>query len=125
MSGPFAGSYDPVQGTFLSPVRGETASGEPLTDSWEPYCKRYVRFLQKQSMDANREQLVAKQQVSRSLLVFRCRRDSKTESIQPDMKFFHRGRMWNIVGIDVIDYVQDEVQFLAENVLTPITWTPS
>lgn len=123
MSGPFAGGYDPNKAAFYSPVRGETASGEPTTASWALFIKRYVKILQKPTMDANRELTVAKQQVSRNLAVFRCRRDSKSEAVQVDMRMVHRGVHWNIVGIDYIDYAQDEIQFLAESVTIPTTWT--
>lgn len=121
MSGPSAGVYDPVKALFEKPVRGGTVSGEPTQDTWATFTSRHIRFLQKPTMDARREASVQKQQVSRDLLVIKCRRDSKTELIQVDMRMTHRGNVWQIVGVDNIDYSQDEVQLLCQRVNLPTT----
>lgn len=123
MSGPAAGSYDPVKATFLSPVRGETDAGEPKRTTWVSYCQRYVRVMPKTSFDSRREVKVAKQETAKDITGYRMRRDTKTEAIQVDMIMQHRGIQWEIVGIDFPPNELDEMVILCQRVNTPVTWT--
>lgn len=119
MTGPSAGSYDPVPAVFLLPQRGETEAGEPTHVTYTTFCRRYVRFMMKATFDANRETAERGQLVSQDMLVFRARRDSRTEQIGPTFLVEHRGQTWQIVGVNQLDYAFDEVEFLAKRVNQP------
>jgi head-tail adaptor len=112
--------YDPVQAVVKTPQRASTANGEPTTDEYVEFCRRHLRFMPKANKDGNREVFSQHAQQSTDIIVFRMRRDVKTEAIPPTARVEWRGQVWNITGVDQIDYALDEVQFVAERLNPPI-----
>lgn len=115
MTGPSGGSFDPVRAVFYKLVDAEETSGEPKPRQLSEFCKRHVRFMSR----ASREYQVQGQETSISTIVFRCRRDSKTETLTPEMVMEHRGRWYGLTGVNPIDYRMDEIEFVAQGVLKP------
>lgn len=113
MSGPLSGRYDPVKAEFSS----VEAVKSPYTNDADmvptAQFKRHIRLMVKTTLDAKREIVIQEKTESRDMIVIRVRRDSRTEQINSTWQYTHRGRLYQIIGSNPVDYALGELEFLA------------
>lgn len=111
MSGPAAGSYDPVKAVFYLVSDGTNAAGEPTVTQAE-YCRRHIRFMTALSRSRTGERIQQQTIHNPSSTVIRLRQDSVSELITTKMFVMHRSRWYGIDSITPVHYEYDELEIM-------------